>query len=396
MVTAFSGRELRAAAPKGHLRRRREPSRTAMRLRSLGQMVQCQYMKGVSKADIRSDISCTSDSITLHRTNSLYRSALDKVHNLVGGYIITSHASCNDKHERTVYRVLYVIDMSKDSVTLRGVRTQWQSPFDFIKIDLVYTTEPLELQEHKPRGRSLQLRQTIRGAAILASAPAGLAQSAPAAVDTAAPTSTRINLATTINNKVLPLPTNSPLEIKCIKCSMEASTYEFRIPGVGSAAVLYGPFLAAGYNYTGTLSLTEYGLDMAVPEGAQASFSINTDNDDAVKATQTQCQFHFQDALFDDIISQNFLDDINLRAGRYIDTPIINATAKQISGVKSDCSSGGDLQNMLNVDFSRSWNFGAYASGFAQSYAKKNDANSKYNGGLTALLVATVASLALL
>lgn len=78
--------------------------------------------------------------------------------------------------------------------------------------------------------------------------------------------------------------------------------------------------------------------------------------------TTFQAKFRFQDDFVDDLAG-DVLDSIDIRGGLYIDTPIINATAKSLSGVKEDCSSGGGLQNVLDVDLSHSWSFGAYISG---------------------------------
>lgn len=63
-------------------------------------------------------------------------------------------------------------------------------------------------------------------------------------------------------------------------------------------------------------------------------------------------------------------------AGVYVDTPIIIVNATKKTGVGADCQPVDDkgLDNALSVDYTTSWNFGAYINGsvcqFLTPYAK--------------------------
>lgn len=198
-------------------------------------------------------------------------------------------------------------------VTFNVVPAQWQSSFNSINIDLGYTTSARRVRDH----RKLRRQEVSNSNLTLPS----ITQAVPTPVDSAAPTSTRLDLATTITNRLLPLPSGAPIDVTCIECSIEgsidfvsagfeirgsslsnivpdlvgsasitahgvkahiklstnvrkswqfmselflASTTSIRIPGIGAASIRYGPFLTGGFNQNGTLALTEYGFDMEV------------------------------------------------------------------------------------------------------------------------------------
>ena len=213
------------------------------------------------------------------------------------------------------------MDVTSEVLVLHVAPSNWKSSFESVKIGLGYTTEAHKVRNFETAEARLRTRQDTEGQPPLESAVPIPSQSAPTAVDTAAPTSTLIDLATSVNNKVLPMPTNFPIDVTCLECSMEgtidfvsaefhltnqtitnwvpdlvgsasitahgvkahvklstnireswqfmselflASTNSIRIPGIGAASIMYGPYLAGGFRLNGTLALTEYGFDMEV------------------------------------------------------------------------------------------------------------------------------------
>ncbi|KAF2849609.1 hypothetical protein T440DRAFT_518856 [Plenodomus tracheiphilus IPT5] len=282
--------------------------------------------------------------------------------------------SCKDRHERDAYNVPGVLELTDDSVTL----------------EIIAVNYPHRLRENR------EIRRQEPSDKIVA-AP-NITQAAPTPLDSAAPISTLKDLATTIINRVLPLPSGSPIEVACLECSISgstdfvsagfavrgptlddfnvmpdlvgsasvtahgikahlklpmnfweswqfmsllflASTNSIRTPGIGAASIRYGPFLTVGFGHSGTLALTQYGFDMEVSDGAATSISLDT---------TTVMTWSTPHSLY------------GFQAGIDSDTPILNATARTVFGVKKDCSSGDELQNLLDIDFTWSWRFEAY------------------------------------
>ncbi|KAG9190413.1 hypothetical protein G6011_08501 [Alternaria panax] len=107
------------------------------------------------------DVQCGDDTVKLHFVDtSSARDARSACHGANGGLIITSHESCNEEGERSVYRV-HNVSFAGDgeALELSVSKTTWQAAFDHVDISFGHTTEDHVYRRHSDFSKLRRKRQ---------------------------------------------------------------------------------------------------------------------------------------------------------------------------------------------------------------------------------------------
>ncbi|KAF2478229.1 uncharacterized protein BDR25DRAFT_338854 [Lindgomyces ingoldianus] len=165
------------------------------------------------------DVKCEDGKMRLDFVDTV--SARDARHACSGdngGLIITSHASCNQEGERSVFEVRNVaVSADEFSLELSIVESSWKRAFTRFNIDFGYTTEGHLLRRHSDFQKVRRRRQV---SAPTTTVPAQTTASGPLSVIAETP----VSFAATNITAAPPVPTNIPDDVNSASFNLAFQT----------------------------------------------------------------------------------------------------------------------------------------------------------------------------